>query len=464
MTDNRFHELLEAFVDQTLGGEYSHELRLAFEADPPLKKRFVEELQLANSLCGLSFLDAKVTLASDVMESIRHGKNSPDISESVLSELRPTSSKITRFPFRKIAIGLAAAITLALFVTFQPDHSLAVVTNLIDAQWEDGSTLSEGAKIGRGQLNLSAGIARIDFKNGVRLTLEGPVEFELIGPSEMRLHSGNLTAHVPPEGIGFLVHTERAKIVDLGTTFGISVSKGGATDVAVFEGEVEVTSLKSSEEKIIHEGSGVTLADGANNIAPQQLHTRAFRAWPILFGVLNTGGQIRFVNAQPIRNPADVIDAENIMIFPERFGAKPKGDLKVTLSKPGKYRPKDLVNGEEIFSLPLGRRVDSYLLQYNPPFVDGIPNSEQKRFIGQVTFNRPIVAIIANRDQLRATDELLGKSRFEYSTEKVRGLEHGDSLTLSKDRKTLEIDWLVMQALKRGKDQIRVLVDASNYP
>ena len=43
----------------------------------------------------------------------------------------------------------------------------------------------------------------------------------------------------------------------------------------------------------------------------------------------------------------------------------------------------------------------------------------------------------------------------------MRGLEHGDSLTLTTDRRTLRINWLVMQSLKNGMDQIRVIVDAT---
>lgn len=464
MTDERFQELLEAYLDRTLDDAASGELLDAFKGDSDLKARFIEELRLSHSLAGLSLLDDEKRIPSEVIESLRNGENAPDISESVLSELRSLESRVIRFPLTRIASGIAAAIAVTLLVVFNlpnySDTSLATIANLIDAEWSGMEPLSEGSQIGKRRLKLTAGVARLDFANGVRVTLEGPAEFELIAHDETRLHSGNLTAHVPPEGIGFLVHTERAKVVDLGTTFGVSVGKNGVTDVAVFEGEVEVTSVESNEEKIIHEGSIVTLGEDSEKLTPVKLESRSFRGWPVLFGVLNTGGRIRFVNAQPIRNPREVVDKENIIVFPERFNASAEGNLAVTISEPGHYRPKELIDRETIIDLK-GKRVNTYLLQYNPPFVEDAPNSDQVHFVGQVTFDRPVLAVIANRDQLKASDQVLGKSRFEYDSTRARGLEHGDSLSLSVDRKTLSVDWLVMQSLKNGMDQLRVIVDAA---
>jgi hypothetical protein len=139
----------------------------------------------------------------------------------------------------------------------------------------------------------------------------------------------------------------------------------------------------------------------------------------------------------------------------------PPREIVVTITEPGTYRPRDLVDREETLWLD-DERINTYLLQYNPPHVPGIPNSEQVPFVGEVTFDRPILGVLAGRDQLESTDGFLGKPRFEYDAGIRRGLEHGDSLTLSEDRRTLGIDWLVMQALEKGMDQIRVIVDAAD--
>ena len=461
----RFDDLLESYIDRSLSEDESRELLEAFAEDETLKPRFLEEMRIAHSLKGLSSLKRRVELTEDVIESIRLGRESPDLSEPVLSELRQSEKKVVTFPFTRVALGVAAALVAGffVFVALPPasDSSLATVAHVIDAEWGGGEQLAEGARIRKGRVKLASGVARLDFADGVRVTLEGPAEFELIGPGETRLHSGNLTAHVPPAGIGFQVHTERVEIVDLGTTFGVSVGENGATDVEVLEGEVEVKSARSGKEKIITEGNGVTVDESTDELALLRIRPIEFKPdWPILFGVKNTGGRIRFVNRQPIRNPNEVVDRENIVVFPERFGARPEGEVEATFSSSGTHSMPTLKTGVATVSLEESERVNSYLLQYNPPYVEGIPNSEQVDFSGRVTFDRPILAVISDTEKLIATDSILGKRRFEYPTNPSRGLEHGDSLTLSDDRHTLEVNWRVMQALKQGLDQIRVIVSA----
>jgi hypothetical protein len=305
---------------------------------------------------------------------------------------------------------------------------------------------------------LAAGVVRLDFAKDVRLTLEGPADLELIGPGETRLHSGKLTANVPPDGIGFQVHTERAKVVDLGTTFGVFVGTNGATDVAVFEGRVAVTSLASREEKIIDEGDEVSLNAGSGALTPRKFNTHSFRGWPVLFGVVNTGGRVRFAYPQSQLNPADVTDADNIVIFPERFATKLRSDFTVSITDPCDYGPEEIIGRQE--TLTAGkRRVNTYLIQYHPPQVDDEAKSNPRRFVGEVSFDHPIIAIIADDDQLKASDQVLGRKRFVYPQGSQRALKNGDHLSLSQDRRTLKLDW---QATADGVNQIRVIVDVSD--
>ncbi|MCF6312257.1 MAG: FecR family protein [Verrucomicrobiales bacterium] len=473
MTDDRFAHLFESYVDRSIDEEGARELLEFFASDSTAKDRFVEDLRTSHLLYGLEENSDGESVVKEVLESIRLGNESPDITEEVMAEIRgdsePVEGKVIRFfAWRRwgsaaaavAAIAVAALVALSLMFNAQ-DHKegLATLTHVIGAKWQGELPLNAGDELAKGRIHLLSGVARLDFANGVRVTLEGPTDFELIAVDEMRLHAGNLAAHVPPEGIGFLVHTEQAEVVDLGTTFGITVDANGKTEVAVFEGKVEVTSVQSREEKIIDEGSVVTFAKGSEKMIPKKLLSRSFRGWPVLFGVLNTGGRIRFVNAQPIRNPREVVDAENIIVFPERFGAVVDRPLAVTLTESGHYRTRDLIDHEVKLDLK-GKRVNTYLLQFNPPYVEDAPNSDQVRFGGQVTFDRPVLAVITDRDLLKQSDPVLGKKRFEYDSTRARGLEHGDSLSLSEDRMTLSVDWLVMQSLKNGMDQVRVVVDA----
>ena len=90
------------------------------------------------------------------------------------------------------------------------------------------------------------------------------------------------------------------------------------------------------------------------------------------------------------------------------------------------------------------------------------PKSDPKRFVGEVSFDRPILAIIADGVQLTASDQVLGKMRFAYPQGTGRSLKNGDHLSLSQDRRTLKLDWQVVQSIDHGLDQIRVIVDVSD--
>lgn len=464
MNDERFNELLEGFADGTLNDNASRELLTAFAADTDLKARFLNELRLHNSLRGLPLLDEADRRVQDVMQCILPGRTSRDMSAAVLSALRPSKPSRLWYPVAQRVAAIAAVIALGFFVMWslpKAEESLAIVAHQIDATWSGDRKLAPGAHVGKGHLKLAAGVVRLDFAKDVRLTLEGPADLELIGPGETRLHSGMLTANVPPDGIGFQVHTERAKVVDLGTTFGVSVGTNGATDVAVYEGRVAVTSLASREEKIIDEGDEVSLNEGSGALMPRKFNTRTFRGWPVLFGVVNTGGKIRFAYPQPHLNPADVTDGDNIVIFPERFATKLRTDFTVSVTEPGDYGPDEIIGRKETLAAEK-RRVNTYLIQYHPPQVKDAPKSDPKRFVGEVSFDRPIIAIIADGDQLTASDQVLGKKRFAYPQGTERSLKNGDHLSLSQDRRTLKLDWQVMQGIEHGLDQIRVIVDVSD--
>lgn len=466
MTDERFGELLEDYTDGTIDEAGSRELTEAFAGAPELRRRFVDELRVGNSLRGLHALESGDSLTGNVLESIRLAKGSPDVSRAVIAELKG-EDKIVPLPFLRIGLAIAAALAVVLAVVTKPPQVevLATLTNTADAQWAEGQSFQENDGLPAGVFNLESGVARIDFETGVRVTLEGSARIELLSKTEVRLHSGNLAAHVPPACVGFQVYTEKVDVTDLGTTFGVSIARDGSTDVEVFEGKVEVappaTDVSSSvKREIILEGDAINVPGDASQPQRRRIKPRSFRGWPVLFGVVDTGGHLKFINAQRIKDPTEVTDNENIIVFPERIHAITKSPLTVTFTSPGDYTHENLKGRGERVDLTT-HRVASYLLQFNPSYSPVDDRSKQTPFAGEITFDRPIVAVITDRQHLSDSDSVLGKRRFTYPTNPSRGLETDDSLSLSADRRTLRVNWLVMQSLKNGMDQIRVVVDAT---
>ncbi len=114
----------------------------------------------------------------------------------------------------------------------------SVVSQVNGMLTKDGSSWND-AKIPMGDYELQKGLLNLQFGGGVMVYVEAPARFDAVSEMRVVLHSGRLSAHVPPEGIGFTVETPYAEVVDFGTEFSVDV-EGGASEVHVFDGLVRV--------------------------------------------------------------------------------------------------------------------------------------------------------------------------------------------------------------------------------
>lgn len=157
-------------------------------------------------------------------------------------------SNITAFPFRRALLAAAAAVTLLLGLSFLlvPDLndralSLAVPKGVtVDILASSGSTYQVGQRVFLQRLEMQTGSLRFRVSSGAVLDFEGPVSLEFLNPMRLRLERGSINTDVGSEAKGFVVETPTANVLDIGTRFGTSVCADGSTDIAVFEGEVQV--------------------------------------------------------------------------------------------------------------------------------------------------------------------------------------------------------------------------------
>jgi len=84
------------------------------------------------------------------------------------------------------------------------------------------------------------------FASGVSLLVEAPANLRLVDATNTALNAGRIVVRVPPAAVGFAVDTPKARIVDLGTEFGVAVEPGRETVVQVFAGSV-VAELKGPD-------------------------------------------------------------------------------------------------------------------------------------------------------------------------------------------------------------------------
>ena len=374
-------------------------------------------------------------------------------------------------PFRRLrVVGWAVAASLAavagVIALLSPSaEPAAVIAHVVGAYDDSGVAWVEGESVKPGRFELSRGVVRLDFSSGARVSVEGPAQVEVVDEMEVILHRGVVTAAIPVSAIGFVVDTPVAHVVDLGTSFGVSVNEEGLTDVCVFDGEVEVSSRDGSNPddaaRLLKEGEAVRADGKTSSIDAVAYDPSAFEtAWPINSGVLQTTGSMRFVSPGPNFHPSNYEDNEHIVVFPERRGFVPSEPIRVDMVDPGQYEKR---RHEELPTLLPEQRLTSYLLQLNA-YPEGENPNHRRSVRGQITFAKPIVGVIMANRLLTRSEEVFGLPGVEYpGARMIEAKPEGatgkgfDTVILAADRRTLFIE---LQENPGNLDQFRVLVEA----
>ncbi|MFK7788497.1 MAG: LamG-like jellyroll fold domain-containing protein [Phycisphaeraceae bacterium] len=148
-------------------------------------------------------------------------------------------------PFAGSNQPVAPAVDIAQLVTPSVERSVvATITATHNAVWtaQPDEDLYPGDR-----LTLTAGFAEITTKRGAVAVLEAPATIELIDENAVRLHVGRLVGICETDASqGFLVRTDHADVVDLGTEFGVEASASEGTSVSVFDGDVELSERTDS--------------------------------------------------------------------------------------------------------------------------------------------------------------------------------------------------------------------------
>ena len=157
-------------------------------------------------------------------------------------------TNIIPFPIRRALLAAAAAVALLLGISFwlvpDPEHkvlSLAIEKGVgVEILAASESPYKVGQRVMLERIEMETGSLRFRISSGAVLDFEGPVSLEFVNPMRLRLERGSINTDVGNEAKGFVVETPTANVLDIGTRFGTSVCADGSTDIAVFEGEVQV--------------------------------------------------------------------------------------------------------------------------------------------------------------------------------------------------------------------------------
>lgn len=145
-----------------------------------------------------------------------------------------------------------------------------------------------------------------------------------------------------------------------------------------------------------------------------------------------------------------------LFLFAESQNLTLANNLSVDIVQPGQFDDFGW-NVLKSFAgeIDAGTVVDTWLLHFDP--VGSPANNQAPALSGSLTFQMPILGLLVRHNSLNSTDSLLGAAGTTYARGGSRGLEGGDDITLSADRRTLTVDRLFETG---NVDQVRIVTSA----
>lgn len=218
-------ELIQRALDSSLEEPDADQLRRILHEHP----------NTLDLYCSYSILESELHRYHDGNKNItaRTGKSVPRYS---------SRRQLTASLAAAAAILVLAIIFLSLIWTKPPKPiitSFALSPHTV-AMANSASPLEADQLELEQRITLVQGAVHLELQTGTEAVIEAPAVFTLRDLGHLHLESGRAWFHVPKEGRGFSVATPDARIVDLGTEFGVVTSEKSPTEVHVFQGKVAV--------------------------------------------------------------------------------------------------------------------------------------------------------------------------------------------------------------------------------
>lgn len=269
-SEKRLQMLLDSILDSTGSDAHRRELAGLMENEPELTPQLIEQLRTHSLLqwqCDKSVGDGAGFAARNDEQLLRE--------EDPLC-LAPTAPIRSRKYVRWMA-AIAASIlifgsTAAWWLNGGWNGSQQAVAEVVGEKgvvWSEKTTaLEAGRLIHPGRLAIESGSLTLRFRSGATVLLNGAASMRIDSDMLVRLDRGQATAQVPHWAKGFTIETADVEVIDLGTQFGVVAREDGATDVVIFEGQVDLKPIANQGrvQKRLNQGEAARVnSDGAIN-------------------------------------------------------------------------------------------------------------------------------------------------------------------------------------------------------
>jgi hypothetical protein len=440
-------ELLDALTEGRIDESGRALLHRMLADDPGIAHVVTDQLAVSQALSRISE-DEPVYVAGLVDHVLKiSGESDSEFSDKVVGKI----ARRRRASWAAMAAMVALLTVCAALLLIKRQPAAASVAAMTRFDGERNRLATTSVSPGQ-EITVEEGLMKLVFANKAVITIEAPARFTILSASGIRLWAGRLDGWCPPEAHGFQVITQSATLTDLGTSFGIRSTADGSSEFLVLSGEVEVV---QDERKVrLTEGRAVATNEDSM-LVPMVFDPSSFKnTWTLGYGILATRGALVPVSPDVPEKLANLEDDFHVLAIPERRGVPFIRPIIAEITSPGSL-PGNYDGRITTLDPVPGMRTTSILLRYNP--VGKTPEDQFTRFEGEVTFDRPVLAIACRSQTLEDSDVVFAQG--EWASE-FRGIELSqinnppDSVTLSADRRTVKVVFYAGAAT----DEVRVIL------
>ncbi len=251
-------EWIARALDGPLNEADSSELYELLKNDAAMRKTFDAQMEL-NGLLGPAMED-EITREKAVARILDAARLADE--ENFMTRVR---RKIVGIRRRKALawVATAAATIMMTGLFMRPDATEPLATVLRIATQDSASSYRIGDHFDAGdRLHLQSGLLELDLQGRGTMIVEGPAYLEFTGPLGATLKTGRVLLHVNERGHGYRLESPHGSIVDLGTTFGVSVDvETGEVEAHVIEGEIKTLSKDGGNAVLLRKNEAMRLGE-----------------------------------------------------------------------------------------------------------------------------------------------------------------------------------------------------------
>jgi hypothetical protein len=242
---NRVHGLALRQLDSSISDEEREQLRTLLRDDAEARRLYLAHMQDSVSLRWIfsGHCNRGVALSLDEQESEAVAPRGRKSAAWIMLTLAASLSALAALPNLRSPMANTSTGETAAKAPPAAASPIATVTGVSRVKWEakaPRANLLSRVEVGQ-HFEFAEGILELTFDTGAQVKVFGPAKFEVASARSICCSRGRVTTLVGESGKGFTIETPKARIVDLGTQFGVNISEEGDTQVVVFQGSVDLT-------------------------------------------------------------------------------------------------------------------------------------------------------------------------------------------------------------------------------